>query len=90
MPNQEVFFRVSIGFQGIWNPIIQAIQQPWHPAGKAHAPQSVQFDATALGENRQQRQWRCDIQIINLAVTEIVFQQIVQVHLVAGGDTIEP
>lgn len=41
-------------------------------------------------ENRQQRQWRCDIQIINLAVTEIVFQQIVQVHLVAGGDTIEP
>jgi len=25
-----------------------------------------------------------------LAVTEIVFQQVVQVHLVAGGDTVEP
>ena len=30
------------------------------------------------------------IQVIDLAVTEIVFQQVAQVHFVASGDTMEP
>jgi len=79
-----------IGFQRIWNPRIEAVQQPRHPAGKTHATQPLQFNAATLGENCLQRQrWR-NVQVIDLAVTEVIFQQVVQVHLVAGGDTLEP
>ena len=30
------------------------------------------------------------IQVIDPAVTKVVLQQVIQVHLVAGGDTLEP
>lgn len=61
-----------------------------YDALKTHAAQPLQLDATALAERRQQRQGWCGIQVIKLAVTKIVGQQLVHVHLVAGGDPVEP
>lgn len=79
-----------IGFQGCWYRIVETVEQPRHPACKTHAAQPLQLDATALAERRQQRQGWCGIQVIKLAVTKIVGQQLVHVHLVAGGDPVEP
>lgn len=69
---------------------VALIQQPRHPTGETHAARPVQLDAAPLGEHRQQRhRWR-GIQVIDPAVTEIVFQQVAHLHLIASGDTMKP
>ncbi|KAG1440169.1 hypothetical protein G6F55_013562 [Rhizopus delemar] len=64
-----------IGFQGVWNLVIKA---------------PVQLDAAPLGKQRQQREWWRGVQVIDLAVTKIVLQQVGLLHVIAKGHAVEP